>query len=108
MNLQTVRAVCQILDVQEYVIRKAIREKRIPCLRLGSHILVDLDMVRDLLSEMTSKATFAEVCTATGLKPSAVRRGVEEGWIPCEKPGKSYVFDLDAVKAAIRQKMDEE
>ena len=43
----------------------------------------------------------------TGLKETAIRRGIREGWIPYEKPGKAYVFDLDAVKKALRKRMKE-
>ena len=39
---------------------------------------------------------------------TAIRRGIREGWIPCDKPGKAYVFDLEAVKEAIRKRMKSE
>lgn len=107
MNLQTVRTVCEELGVPEIRVRRAIEAGKLDTMKLGCRTLVDLDTARDALltPAVEEGATIADVIRETGLKETAVRRGIREGWIPCEKPGKSYVFDLEAVKKAIRKRM---
>lgn len=107
MNLQTVRTVCKELGVSEASVRRAITDKRVPVMRLGNRLLVDLDTAKDILKPQAAGATIAEVSKATGLNITAIRRGIREGWIPCEKPGKSYIFQIDEVIDAIKQRMAE-
>ena len=73
----------------------------------GSRTLVDLDTAREILKQVMDGATIEDVSKETGLNITAIRRGIREGWIPCEKPGKAYVFDLDEVKKALRKRMKE-
>lgn len=105
MNLQTVRTASAALGVPETVIRRAVNEKKIKTLRLGNRLLVDLDAARELVKQHNNTITIEEVSKQTGLSITAIRRGVREGWIPCERPGWAFRFDIEAVKAAIRQRM---
>ena len=107
MNLQTVRTVCKELGISETSVRRAIADKRLPIMRLGNRMLVDLDTAQDLLKPRKEGATIEEVSQATGLNITAIRRGIREGWIPCEKPGKAYIFQLDEVLKAIEHRMAE-
>lgn len=107
MNLQTVRTVCAELGIPEIRVRRAIDAGKLDTMKLGSRLLVDLDTAREILEPEVTGANIEDVIRETGLKETAIRRGIREGWIPCEKPGKAYVFDLDEVKKAIRKRMKE-
>ena len=105
MNLQTVRTVCAELGISEIQVRRAIAAGKLDTMKLGSRLLVDLDTARDILNPEVTGANIEDVSRETGLNITAIRRGIREGWIPCQKPGKAYVFDLDEVKEAIRKRM---
>lgn len=105
MNLQTVRVVCAELGISEIQVRRAIAAGKLDTMKLGTRLLVDLDTARELLKPEAMGASIEDVSRETGLNITAIRRGIREGWIPCEKPGKAYVFDLDEVKEAIRRRM---
>lgn len=107
MNLQTVRTICKELGIPEIRVRRAIDAGKLDTMKLGSRTLVDLDTAREILKPMVEGATIEDVIRETGLKETAIRRGIREGWIPYEKPGKAYMFDLDAVKKALRKRMKE-
>lgn len=107
MNLQTVRTACTELGVSEVTMRRAVSEKRIKTLRLGNRLLVDLDAAREIFQQPDNRVGIEEVSRQTGLSVTAIRRGIQEGWIPCQRPGWAYRFDLDEVMAAIRQRMGE-
>ena len=107
MNLQTVRTICKELGIPEIRVRRASDAGKLDTMKLGSRTLVDLDTAREILKPMVEGATIEDVIRETGLKETAIRRGIREGWIPYEKPGKAYVFDLDAVKKALRKRMKE-
>lgn len=107
MNLQTVRTVCAELGISEIQVRRAIAAGKLDTMKLGSRLLVDLDTARDILKPEVTGANIKDVSRETGLNITAIRRGIREGWIPCQKPGKAYVFDLDAVKKALRKRMKE-
>lgn len=108
MNLQTVRTVCEALGVSEMRVRRAIADGRLDIMKLGRRTLVDLDTAREILKPIVKGAGIEDVSRETGLNITAIRRGIREGWIPCDKPGKAYVFDLEAVKEAIRKRMKSE
>ena len=108
MNLQTVRVVCEELGVSEMRVRRAIADGRLDIMKLGRRTLVDLDTAREILKPIVKGASIEDVSRETGLNITAIRRGIREGWIPCDKPGKAYVFDLEAVKEAIRKRMKSE
>ena len=107
MNLQTVRTISKELGISEIRVRRAIDAGKLDTMKLGSRTLVDLDTAREILKPAMDGATIEDVIRETGLKETAIRRGIREGWIPCEKPGKAYVFDMDAVKKALRKRMKE-
>ncbi|MBQ8109525.1 MAG: hypothetical protein IJ124_05120 [Clostridia bacterium] len=105
MNLQTVRVVCEELGISETRVRRAIADGQLEVLMLGSRTLVDLDTAREILPPIVKRSTIQDVMRETGLCESAIRRGVREGWLPFDKVGKQYVFDLDAVVEAIKKQM---
>lgn len=105
MNLQTIRTVSQVLNIKEQAVRRAVASGKLEGLKLGNRMLVDLDTAREVLERTERAASIADVHEKTGLTETAIRRGIREGWLPCEKTGKAYAFDLEAVEAAIRQRM---
>jgi len=105
MNMQTVRTVCEELGVSETRVRRAIADGKLDVLMLGNRMLIDLDTAREILPPIINGATMQDVSRETGLCESAIRRGIREGWIPFDKSGKHYVFDLDEVVKAIRKQM---
>ena len=106
MNLQTITTVSKELGVSDTRIRKAVKEKRLRMMRLGTRMLVDMDEARETLAEEMAGATIKDVKAATGLNESAIRRGVREGWLTCRKTKRYLLFDLDEVMKAIEKRMD--
>ncbi|MBQ8953700.1 MAG: hypothetical protein IJ048_06255 [Clostridia bacterium] len=106
MNLQTIRTVAHELDLSETTVRKAVADGRLPSLPLGNRMLVDLDAARSVLRNH-SGLNVHQLSEKTGLAVTAIRRGVREGWIPCEKSGKYLRFQLDDVLEAIKKRMEE-
>ncbi len=106
MNLQTITTVSKELGVSDTRIRKAVKEKRLRMMRLGTRMLVDMDEAREVLEAELNGATIKDVMAATGLRESAIRRGVREGWLHCQRTNKHLIFDLDEVLKAIEQRMD--
>lgn len=62
-------------------------------MQLGNRMLVDVDAACDVLSRPDG-VTIDVVSAETGLTESAIRRAIREGWMPYEKPGKAYLFDM--------------
>ena len=106
MNLQPISAASKKLGVPDSRIRKAVKEKKLRMMRLGTRMLVDMDEVQEMLAEEYSGATIKDVMAATGLCDTAIRRGVREGWLTCQKTERGLIFDLDEVLKAIEKRMD--
>ena len=104
MNLKTIREAAAALEISEGVVRGAVRRGELNVMTLGNRMLVDIDEARVVLAKQEGVKIEA-VSAETGLTLSAIYRGVREGWIPYTKPGRSYLFDIDAVRAAIEQRM---
>lgn len=105
MNLQTVRTVCKELGVPESRVRRAIRAKQLDVLKLGNRLLIDMDTAREMLVQVEGTIKIDELSRAIGMSETGIRRGIHEGWIPCEKVGKAYLFRQDEVEKAIRERM---
>ena len=105
MNLQTIRTAARELGVSEASVRKAVADGRLKTLPLGNRRLVDLDTARNILSP-PSGLNIGALSVETGLNRAAIYRGVREGWIPCQRDGRSLIFQLDEVLAALKKRMD--
>ena len=104
MNLKTIREAAVALDVNESLVRRAVRCGQLSCMALGNRKLVDVDEAREVLAKPQG-VTIDEVSAQTGLTASAIRRGIREGWMPCARLGKRYYFEPEAVRAAIASRM---
>lgn len=106
MNLRTIIEAAQLLDVSQSRVRRAVKTGQIAHVLVGNRCLVDVDTAGDELKKVQG-VPIKEICRLTGLTDSAVRRGVKEGWIPCQKPGRAMIFDpaqvMDAIQARMKQ-----
>lgn len=100
MNLKTIRVTADMLGVSENTVRRAVHDGKIPYIMVGNRSLVDADAARNVLTGKEG-SSIEDVAAATGLKVNTIRRAIKEGWMPCEKVGRAFVFQMDEVKAAI-------
>ncbi|MEG1358362.1 MAG: hypothetical protein RSE23_01735 [Clostridia bacterium] len=93
--------------VTPQAIRSGIKSGRYTCLRLGKRMMVDLDALEPLVaSEHQQRGiTIEELSVQTGLKVTAIRRGVSDGWIPARKLDGRWQFELAAAMEAIRKRI---
>ena len=87
MNLQPVDRARQLAGVTAYALRKAIREGKIQVLKWGNRQLVDVDTVREVLSErepMEGYWSTAQLSEVTGLRANTIRKMAQEGVLPHE------------------------
>lgn len=100
MRFATIRDAAAALGITESRMRRAVQTGMVPSMKLGSRSVVDIDAAAEII-KTAEGVSIEAVSRETGLSVSAIRRGIREGWIPCEKPGRAFVFQMDAVKAAI-------
>lgn len=112
MRLRTCReaseAVADICAISPKAIRRGCVDGVYPCLQVGNRMLVDVDALRDALTaagNRTSLISTAEVSLRTGLSESAIRRAVNDGWMPTVRVGRHMRFDLAEVQQAIADRM---
>lgn len=107
MTFKTIPAAAELLGVSATVVRRAAQAGRIQSMPLGNRLLVDMDAATAYFAAITRGASIEEVSADTGLAVTAIRRAILDGWMPCTKPGKAYVFDLSAVREAVKKRMEE-
>lgn len=107
VKFATIKDAATALGVTESRMRRAVQMGMVPSMKLGSRSVVDIDAAAEVLKSAKG-VSIEEVSRETGLNISAIRRGIREGWIPCEKPGKAYVFQMDAVREAINARVREQ
>ena len=104
MKFATIREAAIALGISDNRMRRAVRSGEIPHMKLGTRTVVDIDRVADLLKKPEG-VNITTVSEETGLSVSAIRRAVREGWIPCDKTGKAFLFNMEEVRAAIEARM---
>lgn len=104
MKFATIREASVELNISEDRMRRAVRNGDIPYMKLGTRTVVDIDRVAELLKRPEG-VNIATVSSETGLSVSAIRRAVREGWMPCAKSGRAFLFDMNEVRAAIEARM---
>lgn len=104
MKFATIREAAESLNISEARLRRAVKSGEIPFMMLGMRTVVDIDTVATLLARPEG-VNITTVSNETGLSVSAIRRAVREGWIPCDKTGKAFLFNMEEVRAAIEARM---
>lgn len=107
MTLTTIPNCAKTLQVSEGRLRRAIENGQLPSMPLGNRMLVDTEEARAVLCRPEG-VKIGVVAEQTGLTDTAIRRAIREGWMPCERIGKAYLFDMDAVFAAIKKRMQDQ
>lgn len=107
MKFMTIREAAAALNISEGRMRRAVRTGEVPSMQLGTRAVVDVDTVAALLKQPEGVG-IETVSAETGLSVSAIRRAIREGWMPCTKPGKAFVFQMDEVRAAIEARVREQ
>lgn len=52
-NFATIRQAAKIVGVSEYMLRKMVKNKELPGFYSGSHFIVNLRLLRELLDQMS-------------------------------------------------------
>lgn len=109
MKMVTAPEAARAMGVSCTTIKRQARAGKFPFLMLGAHMLVDLEIVQAQMDQAKKERGgigILALSEAIGLKPSAIRRGVKEGWIPHHlQGGRHYRFVLEDVQAAIQARM---
>jgi hypothetical protein len=95
------------MNISEDRLRRAVVAGDIPALKLGNRTLIDIDQTQDIFNEIKVGVTIKEVSEQTGLSIHAIRRGMRDGWLPYSKPGKFYVYNMEAIYTAIKKRIEE-
>ena len=112
MKLRTLTEVAETLGVSRRKLKQGADEGRYPCIHWHGRLLLDLDELEPIIEEERRRAArhegmigIKECAEAIGVSQDQLRRMAAEGLIPCERSGRYYKFDLEAVMAAIRDAM---
>ncbi|NLV59217.1 MAG: helix-turn-helix domain-containing protein [Clostridiales bacterium] len=110
MKMMTTNEAAQALGISAQLIRNGIKTGRYPCLRLGSRMMVDADLLQEILrrEQAARGLTVEQVSELTGLKISTLRSGAKAGWIPATKLNGKWMFQANQVIAAIADRMNAE
>ena len=109
MKMVTAPEAAKALGMSGTTIKRHAREGAYPYLMIGAHMLVDYEVVQPYEEQAKKEKNgigIIELSKAINLKPSAIRRGIKEGWIPYHlKDNRHYRFVLEDVQKAIQEKM---
>ena len=104
--MMTVAEAANYLRVTKSEVKRILLEGLARTLKIGTHTLVDLDEVEKALRESEALIDMKEAMELTGLTYSAIRRGIEEGWIPCIRTtGRRYRFRPGELLKSIENRM---
>lgn len=92
MKLATINEAAVMLVKSPQQLRRGVDAGRYPFIQVGTRKLVDVDELREIVNHEAATIGIEEASELTGLPVSAIRRGIREGWIPCERPGKAYAI----------------
>ena len=91
-------------------IRRRARAGQFPHLTIGGHLVVDIDVLLPMLEEekaRRNRVSSAELARMTGLTPTAIRRGVDEGWLPCDREGRHLRFSPERAMEALAARSEQ-
>lgn len=104
MKMATLAEAERDLDVKAITIRRRAIRGEYPYLMIGTKMMVDLDILRPIVEAERKRNNGINITTLaekTGLKVSAIRRGIKEGWIPYWMENRRARFDFLKVQDAI-------
>ena len=104
MKLATINEAAPILGKSPQQLRRGIDAGRYPYVPIGNRKLVDVEELSEIIKREDSTIGIREAAELTGLSEKAIRRGAQEGWLPCSKEGKSYEFIPAELLAALESK----
>ena len=108
MKFATINEAARIFDIGRGVIRRGVQAGRYPHMLVGAHVVVDIDELGPILEQEQIKKSLINTTVLsekTGLSLSKIRCGINEGWIPCQKDGRHYRFNLEEVEEALRKRV---
>lgn len=103
MRLMTISEAARLLGISEQRLRRGVEAGRYPYIRIGSRKLVDVDELEPVIRAEQATIGIREAAQLTGLPMTAIRRGAREGWLPCRKDGKAYLFQPAQLLDALEQ-----
>lgn len=101
MKYQSIRRAAATLDVPYHWLARKARTGKISYISYGHRKLVDVDDLAEQVKKCKQLVKMSEVIEETGLSERFIRRGVQDGQIPCQRVLGSLYFDLLDVKKAL-------
>lgn len=113
MSIRSVTEAARLLGVTRYRLLEGIKAGRYPAMRFEGRLMVDIDALREIIrkedqqraKDAGRKLNLKQCAAAIGLSTGTLRRMAEAGAVPGSKRGRYWMFDLNAVKAAINKNM---
>lgn len=109
MKLMTIPKAASEVGVNAQTLRRAVKCGEIAAMPMGNRMMLDVDAVRVWRDGRRNfddgLISMRELSGKTGLKGCAIRRGMQEGWLPYEYINGKFWFDEDAVIVAITERM---
>lgn len=104
--MMSVPSAAETLGISAYALRRAIRSGQIPVVTVGKKVLVDVDSAKVVLAPRAREGVgIAALAQQTGMTVSAIRRGIDEGWLPHWRAGRAYMFDVSTVEEALERRL---
>ncbi|MDD3212189.1 MAG: helix-turn-helix domain-containing protein [Eubacteriales bacterium] len=105
--MATINEVARAVGMSRQRVTRAIDAGALPVLKLGKRRMIDLEEAEKYFAIKRSDGIGIDaLSTATGLTVSAIRRGIQEGWIPHWKYGRNLRFDREQVFSAIQKRIE--
>ena len=97
MKYATPREAAKLLGIAAQRIRRNAQSGIYPFMMIGSHMVVDVDAIREILERedplIERMLGIVDLSKKYGLTDSAIRRGTQEGWLPYMRRGRKLLFD---------------
>lgn len=103
MRFMTIAEAARLLGIPEQRLRRGVEAGRYPYVQIGHRKLVDMDELEPIIRAERATIGIREAAQLTGLPETAIRRGAREGWLPCRKDGKAYIFQPEQLLAALER-----
>lgn len=111
MKMRTLNEAAEALGTTRHRLRRGIDAGRYPCLKWGTRVLVDLDVVGPIVKAEDADAErtvgIGELSEMTGLPATTIRRMCRDGALPYTQDKRTrYRFKPSEVMAAIQKLME--